>query len=302
MKLRCTLLFLILFPLGLSAQPGDMDAALDRYEAITAECIRVKQSVASGEEVPRAELTGLAAQLNELKARLQGASGLLTAAQRRRVAEIRKMYSDGVVRSTAPVFIPVVSPVPTTVLSCPLLPDGLAGECSSYSGTDVRKPPLPVDYLLFAEAGLVPDLSAGIRVGALFGNWGVYMAGRGNFVSPRHSYECLSDGRVSDGSIIWTSGASKVSRLNLTAGALWHPLAWGTLYGGCGYGRRLLLWQDSIGEWAAVSDRSASGPAVEAGIILHYDRLAFSSGVSVIPPSGGKIIYADMTAGIGWQF
>ena len=42
----------MLLPLGLFAQSGDYDAALDRYESITAECIRVKQSVASGEKVP----------------------------------------------------------------------------------------------------------------------------------------------------------------------------------------------------------------------------------------------------------
>ena len=300
MKNGCVLFLLMLLPLGLFAQSGDYDAALDRYESITAECIRVKQSVASGEKVPRAELARLAGQLNGLKTQLQGVSGQLTAAQRQRVADIRQMYSDGIVRSTAPILIPAIPASPAPLLACPALSSNLAGGCVVAS-VSTGKNPRP-DILLLAEAGLVPDFSAGIRACALYGRWGAYVAGRSNFSPSRYGYECLSDGTVPGGGKIWTSGISRVSRLNLSAGALWHPVGWGSLYGGCGYGRRRLLWQDSAGDWAMVSDRSCSGLSFDAGAIFNYNKLVFSAGASVIPPSSGGVIYVDMTVGVGWHF
>ncbi len=300
MKNGCVLFLLMLLPLGLFAQSGDYDDALDRYESITAECIRVKQSVASGEKVPRAELARLAGQLNGLKTQLQGVSGQLTAAQRQRVADIRQMYSDGIVRSTAPILIPSIPTSPAPLLACPALPDNLAGGCAVASNPTRRK--LRPDVLLLAEAGLVPDFSAGIRACALYGRWGAYVAGRSYFSPSRYGYECLSDGTVPGGGKIWTSGISRVSRLNLSAGALWHPVGWGSLYGGCGYGRRRLLWQDSAGDWAMVSDRSCAGLSLEAGVIIHYNKLIFSIGGASVPSFSDKSFYADMTLGVGWQF
>ena len=72
MKLRLSILLILLLPFGLYAQTGGMDAAIDRYESITVQCIRMKQSVAAGEKVSRSELSALIKDLNGLRAELRG--------------------------------------------------------------------------------------------------------------------------------------------------------------------------------------------------------------------------------------
>lgn len=309
MNMRVLLFLLAFFPLGLAAQTEEWDSALGRYESITIECIRLKQELAAGGNVSASELQKLVGELNGLKTQLQGASGKMTAAQRARLSEIRKMYAEGVPRSTVPVKIKSVKASPGLFPAPPACPVVRGTRLASplfrspsarMSGT-VNDDTRPRRYFAMLSAGIAPDLSYGLGAGILWKRWGVYVSARSNFVSPEHAFECMSDGSVADGSIIWTTGESRVSRLNLTAAALWHPTAWGSLYLGCGYGRRMLLWQDSGGEWAAVSDCSKAGIALDAGLILHYDRILFSLGASVIP-GGSGIPRADLSAGLGWMF
>lgn len=309
MKLRVLSILLFFLPLSLAGQTGEWDAALDRYESITVECVRMKNELAGGGDVSLAGLRRLAVELDGLKGQLQKSSGKMTAAQRFRLAQIRRMYAEGTSRSTAAVkILPVEAPFslfpdPPAVrtahgpgLARPHIRNFLAAE--SVNG---RAAAQACRYFAMLSAGIVPDLSCGAMAGRLWSRWGFYASARSNFISPHHAFECHSDGSVPDGSIIWTSGKSKVSRLNLTAGALWHPAAWGTLYFGGGYGRRMLLWQDSGGEWAAVSDCSNSGIALDAGIMIHYGRMLFSTGASAIPSTSGKL-YADISLGLGWLF
>ena len=49
-----------------------------------------------------------------------------------------------------------------------------------------------------------------------------------------------------------------------------------------GYGDHSVLWEDSSGKWARVSDLSASGIAAEAGLQLGLGRFLVSVGVSSI--------------------
>ena len=300
MKKLILLFLLALLPLSLSAQTEDWDRALDQYESITIKCIRLKQELSGGGSVSSVELRRLAGELNGLKTSLHGASGRMTAAQRARLSEIRKMYAEGVPRSTAGVQLKSMkAPVY-------LFADPPAGDIKYHS--DIIAAVKPVREFkpsgrpfAIVSAGLIPDLSFGVMAGKAWQCWGLYASARSNYVSSRHSFDCLSDGRIYDGSIIWTSGKSKVSRLNLSAGALWCPTVWGSVYMGCGYGRRLLLWQDSGGEWAEVSNRSSAGVMLDAGILLHYDNLVFSFGTSVVPGTS-DYLYADLSVGIGWKF
>ena len=298
MKLRVSILFILLLPLGLFAQTGGMDAAIDRYESITVQCIRMKQSVAAGEKVSRSELSALIKDLNGLRAELQGSSAGMTAAQRRRVAEIRKMYSDGRIRSTKVEVSPRLSasgfklPVPPVHF---VLPDS---HLRLPSGPILSSPEkaFSVKCLLLAETGVAPDFTAGMRVGLLFGRFGFYLAGRSNFKSDAFEYECFSDGTTPDGGYIWTSGQSRISRLNLSAGGLFRFSDWATLYAGAGYLRRDLFWQDTGQAWARVSDISKSTVAIDAGVIINPfgKGPALSIGTSYPSP--------ELTVGLGWLF
>ena len=298
MKLRLSILLILLLPFGLYAQTGGMDAAIDRYESITVQCIRMKQSVAAGEKVSRSELSALIKDLNGLRAELQGSSAGMTAAQRKRVAEIRKMYSDGRIHSTKEDDLPQLSPsgfklpmppafcvLPTRPL---LLPSGPIFPSPKKSAS--------VEYLLLAETGVVPDLMAGIRAGILFGRFGFYLSGRSNFKPDAFEYECFSDGTTPDGGYIWTSGQSRISRLNLSAGGLFRISEWATLYAGAGYLRRDLFWQDAGQAWALVSDISKSTVAIDAGVIINPfgKGPALSIGTSYPSP--------ELTVGLGWLF
>ena len=150
--------------------------------------------------------------------------------------------------------------------------------------------------LLLAETGIAPDFTAGMRVGLLFGRFGFYLAGRSNFKPDAFEYECFSDGTTPDGGYIWTSGQSRVSRLNLSAGGLFRISEWATLYAGAGYLRRDLFWQDTGQAWALVSDISKSTVALDAGVIINPfgKGPALSIGTSYPSP--------ELTVGLGLQF
>ena len=151
-------------------------------------------------------------------------------------------------------------------------------------------------YLLLAETGIVPDFTAGIRAGLMIGRFGFYLAGRSNFKPDAFEYECFSDGTTPDGGYIWTSGQSRISRLNLSAGGLFRISGWATLYAGAGYLRRDLFWQDAGQAWALVSDISKSTVAIDAGVIINPfgKGPALSIGTSYPSP--------ELTVGLGWQF
>ena len=297
MKLHLTILF-ILLPLGLFAQTGGMDAAIDRYESITVQCIRMKQSVAAGEKVSRSELSALIKDLNGLRAELQGSSAGMTAAQRRRVAEIRKMYSDGRIRSTKMYVSPRLSPSGLKLPDSPAflaLPDKPLLLPSSPILALPEKAS-SVKSLLLAETGVVPDFTAGIRVGLLFGRFGFYLSGRSNFKQDVFEYECFSNGVIPEGGYIWTSGQSRVSRMNLSAGCLFCISNWAIIYAGAGYVRRYLFWQDVDHAWARVSDISKSAVAVDAGFIFS------PFGKGPVLSIGSSYPSPELSVGLGWLF
>ena len=85
----------------------EWDAVLDRYERIAQQCLDLRSKVAAGEAVADRSLAGLLQELSQLRSTLQGASGSMSPAQRKRFARIRDNYAravsagDGNVRSEA---------------------------------------------------------------------------------------------------------------------------------------------------------------------------------------------------------
>ena len=74
----------------------DWDAVLDRYEHISEQCLELRAKVVSGAAVADRSLAGLLQELSQLKSTLQGASGKMSPAQRKRFARIRDEYERAV--------------------------------------------------------------------------------------------------------------------------------------------------------------------------------------------------------------
>lgn len=74
----------------------DWDAVLDRYEHISEQCLELRAKVVSGAAVADRSLAGLLQELSQLKSTLQGASGKMNPAQRKRFARIRDEYERAV--------------------------------------------------------------------------------------------------------------------------------------------------------------------------------------------------------------
>lgn len=158
-----------------------------------------------------------------------------------------------------------------------------------------KKERKPLGISILATA-CIPDSAFGamaLRCGESFGG---YVKFRSNFESAACDYDCSPDGTTETG-YIWTSGKSRVSKIILSAGGVLR--CGGHLYAcaGAGYGRRLLLWEDSAGGWAKVEGSSHSGLSTEIGALMRLGRLAVYTGVCTI---GFK--YLDAEIGLGLNF
>ncbi len=126
--------------------------------------------------------------------------------------------------------------------------------------------------------------------------YGGYVKFRSNFKSESYSYDCNPDGTTQEG-YIWTSGESRICKLSLTAGGVFRVSDHLHACLGAGYGRRLLLWEDSSGGWARVSGSSHSGMAADAGVLMRFGRFAAYAGVCTV-----GFGYLDAELGIGLNF
>lgn len=141
--------------------------------------------------------------------------------------------------------------------------------------------PQPIMGFVLAQVSILPDLSYGVMLGLGASRWGGYVSGRSNFHLPEFDYDCLSDGSTAFGQI-WSSGQRSVGRYTFTGGA-WFKLAnWLSVFAGAGYGSRRICWQDAKGNWARVTDYSATGVVAEAGVLFQPGRIALSLGGEAI--------------------
>lgn len=110
-------------------------------------------------------------------------------------------------------------------------------------------------------------------------------------------YNCTSTGEIEDGGHIWTNGASKRSRLVITAGGMLRASRWCYPYVGVGYGSRGLYWKDFQDEWVKVTDKSCAGIALDAGVALKFGKVALTIGVN-----NTAFKYTEAEVGIGVMF
>ena len=120
------------------------------------------------------------------------------------------------------------------------------------------------------------------------GKFGGYISARSNFSAGDFAYECLSDGTCEFGRF-WASGNSRSHRLSLAAGPVYAINKHFSAYAGLGYGQQSVLWEDSDGNWARVSDLSARGLLLDAGVLWTPGRFRVGLGASLTAfrtPSG----------------
>lgn len=134
---------------------------------------------------------------------------------------------------------------------------------------------------LLAGAGFLPEMSAGLAGAFLWDCWGMYVSACGNFVSSAASYTCRQDGAAGD-RYIWPTGISRVSAFQLSAGVCRTVVPGLAVTAGAGWGRRRVLWEDSVGSWAYVEDLSVKGPVLECGLMGWRGTLCGSLGLSTV--------------------
>lgn len=306
---RFILLFFIavLSGSGAWAQGGSFDAALDRYESICRQCIDLRTRAQAGEAVSPSDLTVLLTQLSDLRHSLQEAGGKMSPAQKLRFYSIRLRYEEQFSAKSRPRSqLPVVVPPAEAPAVCASLSAGkpsLLGKGPSRQYQPFGPHPSPVQrvssplvgqvaafpklqkarawYEDFVAAFFVgfPDVSVGCMVPFYAGRFGFYI--KNAYTSRKTaSFSCLSDGTLEDGGYIWTTGREYASLTTWTMGAVYRVWPWLSLYAGGGYGFRNVLWESASGEWAKVSDLSARGVTLDAGILVRVVRIPLGTDYS----------------------
>jgi hypothetical protein len=269
------------------------DQALDRYERICEESLRLRALVVKGQTVPSHELTALITELTTLRNELRSAEGRMTRAQRDRFRQIRNLYSAEVpVQRTLQLAIPAVISIPNPFLL--RVPPSALNVRKPLRWTQLPKPATQFGITVFCG---LPEGSLGLMASLLKGSWGGYLKASSTLSNPAVNGLCNSDGTAPSGGYVWTSGAARLSRLSVSAGALWQAFPYAQIYAGAGYGIRRQLWEEASGEWLEVKDLSAHSLAVEAGVQVTLGHFLLLAGASTI---GFRNISADL--GLGWRF
>lgn len=151
----------------------------------------------------------------------------------------------------------------------------------------------PISQEFFLAYNVSGSSAFGLTVGSV-GRWGWYarLKSNGSFVSADYT---VKNARISDydgeGYYVFTNQVKR-SRVAATAGIMHRLNKFTYLYGGGGYGSRLLLWNaeefsyathKKTGDiWATHVDRSASGAEIEAGLMLRFGKLNLSAGINAV--------------------
>ena len=288
----CVILFLLCCRPVLAQDRWDQ--ALDRYERICEECLRLRTLAAKGQTVPANDLSTLLAELSSLRQQLRQAEGSMSGRQQTRFQNIRQQYASmfsGGRRELASIPVGPEIPNPFQLKAWPLPPLRYV-----HRPATATLPQEPLQWSLVAFCGL-PEGSIGLMGSVLKGGLGYYAKVSSTLSHRSSDGYCFSNGTLASGSYVWTSGQSSLSRLSVSAGILWRALPFAAIYAGAGYGFRRQLWQDVSGTWLEVSDLSAHGMAAEAGVQVPLGHLVLMAGASTI---AFRSISADL--GLGWVF
>ncbi|MBO4428034.1 MAG: hypothetical protein J5771_06105 [Bacteroidales bacterium] len=295
-----SIVFLLLTAIPAGAQEKVWNQAIDRYEFICRKCADWRERIERKESVPKDSLKAMMTEIASLKQNLQWTLADMSPGLRRRFEAIRDRYATGEWPVEKGIIPNLDSLSNFTVRALSLLPDD-SPQLASAAESIKKSGPKP-SAIAGIAAGLFPDFSVGFAAGASLGKWSLFVKAHSNFSFGSHDYDCLSDG-TSSGGYFWSGGASTIRRHQVTLDLAYQVQKRFSVYLGAGYGERSLLWKDTQGEWARVSDRSFSGLTLDAGILfvplrsLTWRHLSLLAGTSYLP-SG----YLDAEAGLLWQF
>ena len=278
MKRLAAYFFVYFLCTGLWAQEKNWDGALDQYEQICNECISLRSRLMAGESVSSAAVSQLLEQLAALRKTLQQADGGMTREQRQRYESIRRRYDLAFGNRTQLLHAVPFRPFPFLL---PVIPETDRPSPEPTYPEPISSPEkraLKWSGYLFVS---MPDWAPGVMGTVTSGKWGVFVMGSSTLGWQTADYSCYIDGTTDTG-YIWTTGEEKKTRFSVTAGGLFSPLPFLSIYAGAGYGSRTLFWQDTSGRWAQVKDRSSSGLALDGGLLLSWKHLSFQLGVSTI--------------------
>lgn len=285
--------FLALFCFQLAQAQDRWDQALDRYERICEECLRLRNLAAKGQTIPANDLSALLGELSSLRQQLRQAEGSMTLQQQTRFQRIRQTYSglfSGRRDSLAAIPAGPEIPKPFQLKEWPVPPPRFVHRPMAVPQRELLR------LSLVAFCGL-PDVSFGLMTGMQKGSWGGYLKASSTLSHRTATGQCLSNGTTPSGGYVWTSGKTSTSRLSLSGGVLWQVFPFASVYAGAGYGFYRKLWEDAAGQWLEVTDLSARGLAVEAGVQVPLGHFLLMAGASTI---GFSNISAEF--GVGWTF
>ncbi len=285
---------LALFFFQLAQAQDRWDQALDRYERICEECLRLRNLAARGQTVPANDLSTLLGELSTLRQQLRQAEGSMTPQQQTRFQRIRQTYS-GLFSGNRRDSLSAIPagpeiPKPFQLRKWPVPPPRYVHRPMTVPQKE------PLRFSLVAFCGL-PDISLGLMTGLQKGAWGGYLKASSTLFHRATSGQCLSNGTTSSGGYVWTSGKNSTSRFSLSGGLMWQVLPFASIYAGAGYGFYRKLWEDAAGQWLEVTDLSTRGLAAEAGVRVPLGHFLLMAGASTI---GFRNIHAEV--GIGWTF
>ena len=293
--------FIMLFAVqfAASAQNDGIEASLNKYEVLCAQCLELKFKVAAGEPVSKAQAQSQVAMFLNMNKDLKLRQYEMTPEQSARFTAIGQWFASGVKPE-----ILIQSPVaksPDTHISDTRRP---ATEVAVVDSVGTQRPDTqskPVtssmgSALLLASLA-APDMAYGVMAGYQFGRWGGYLSFRSNYVFGKTGYEINSDGRLASGGAFWGTEEFRSSNISVCLGGLVQVYRLLSVYVGAGYGVREIDWEDVDGTWAVVSDWTYRGFAAESGLLFSYDRLALTAGISTI-----NFKTASFTCGVGVKF
>lgn len=162
------------------------------------------------------------------------------------------------------------------------------------------KPPAPRRMLVMADLGYQSSqLSYGGMIGFVREN-GAYIRFRSDFGSVSADLKCDDTGTLisgGEGKPYYDTSVEHKSRMSVVVGYLRHLWKPFYLYAGAGYGQRTLAWETVDGELVKNINRSTSGVAGEAGLLLNVGKLAVSVGYHTVDFKNH-----ELGAGIGIMF
>ena len=279
-----TLATFCLYGQNTGAFRSETEVQLNQYELLCHECQELKNKVKAGVSVSRKDASETIRRFVEMNSLIRTMTASMSPEQKIRFEAINIWFSTGerpMVLDHKP--MPYVSDI--HFKSMPVPYDlSLADSQNDISLTEKAKTENSGNIKTYVLASFsFPESSFGGMIGILHRKWGGYVKAKSNFNSiPDVSYSCFGNGTLVNGGPFWSGGDSRKSHLALSAGALFGPEDWISIYGGLGYGHSYLFWKDIDGKWAQVKDHSFKGPAVEAGILTSWKSLVAGLGISSV--------------------